>query len=76
MTLSQNESQQMATLYESAAWKTFRKRFLEDEQLLLAQLCVTAPNWDQVVENRGAIKRLKDIEVAMEKNHKKVEKHT
>ncbi len=74
MPLSHNEAQQMAILYESPAWKTFRKVFLEEEQLILAQLCVTAPNWDQVVENRGAIKRLRDIEVEMHKNYKKVNK--
>jgi hypothetical protein len=73
MTITEAQSQQLATIYESAAWKTFRKVLLEDRQLEIAQLSLTVPSWDQVNENRGRVVELRHLEVEMAKNHKKVE---
>ena len=70
MTLTSAERQQLATLYEMPVWKTFKKKFMEDRQLELAQLSTFAPNWDQLVENRGKVIELKNIHSEMEKNYK------
>ena len=71
MALSESESQQLATLYEAAVWKTFRKHFLENRQLEIAALSTFAPNWEQVLQNRGMVTELRNIEVEMSKNYKK-----
>lgn len=73
MTFTKAEAEQLATLYDAPVWKTFRKHFLENRQLEYAQNSSLAPNWEAVVENRGRIIELRQIEIEMKRNSKKLE---
>lgn len=71
MALSEAEIQQLGALYEMPVWKIFRKHFLEDRQLELAQFSTFVSHWDLLMENRGKVVELRNIEIGMAKNYKK-----
>lgn len=62
MRLTEKDTQMLATLYEMPHWTVFRRVFLEQKQLELAQIAPFLPNMEAVAETRGKIIQLKDIE--------------
>ncbi len=69
MRLSEKDRQLLVSLYETPQWAAFRRNFLEERQLELAQLAPFSPDLAQLAETRGKIVELKGIEVEMRKLH-------
>jgi hypothetical protein len=59
--LSPKEKALLADFYESEYYKIFKKHFIENGQILLAQNGVISPDWDGVNQHKGAIVVLKNI---------------
>lgn len=69
MKLTEKDRDLLVSLYEMPHWGAFRRHFLEERQLELAQLAPFSPDMTQLAETRGKIVELKSIEVEMRKLH-------
>jgi hypothetical protein len=76
MKLNQKDTDILAALYDSSSWQVFRKHFLEQRQMELAQTAAFLPDMDQVLITRGRIMELKDIEGGMQKLRKNQDKRS
>jgi hypothetical protein len=75
MKVTQKELEVLAHGYDSGFWRVFRKVFLEQRQMELAQAAPFAPNMEAVAETRGKIMELLHIEKEMKSSHKKATKN-
>lgn len=74
MKLSKKDADILASLYDSTAWQVFRKHFIENRQMELAQQSPFLPDFDNVLQTRGKIVELKQIETSMDKIRKNQDK--
>jgi hypothetical protein len=76
MKLNQKDADILAGLYDSGTWQIFRKHFLEQRQMELAQSAAFLPDMDQILITRGRIIELKNIESEMQSIRKKQDKRS
>lgn len=67
--LSLKDKAVLADLYESEQYKTFKKYFIDNGQIILAQQGVMGANWEAVNQARGAIVMLKSMHDEMQRNY-------
>ena len=60
----------MSNFYDSETYRVFKKWRLEQRQLELAQSALLQPDWDGVLQTRGRIIELKDIDSDLQKVYK------
>lgn len=70
MKLSDKEAQLLGNLYESETYRVFKKHFLTDRQLEIAENTPFAQTMDRVLENRGRIMELKEMDSNLGKIYK------
>lgn len=71
MKISKKDAEVLAIGYESNFWKVFRKVFMEERQMDIAQHTAFLPDMDSVLISRGRIMELRDIDKGMEAAYKK-----
>lgn len=74
MKFTEKDRDLLVTLYEMPHWAAFRRNFLENRQMELAQQAPFAADMDRIAEIRGKITELKDQESEMRKLHDKQRK--
>lgn len=74
MKISPKDAEVLAHGYDSGFWKVFRRVFLEQRQMEIAQATPFQREMDMVVESRGRIVELLNIEKDMKAINKKLAK--
>lgn len=74
MKITKKDQEILAAGYESSFYRTFRKYFMEDRQMRLAQDAPFAPDMETIFVTRGRIMELKNIETELKKVYAKQEK--
>lgn len=60
--LSPKDKAVLADLYESDQYKIFKKHFIENGQIIIAQQGLMSPDYNSVLLNRGMAIMLKNID--------------
>lgn len=74
MKFTEKDNLLLATLYEMPHWAVFRKKFMEERQMELAQAAAFLPEMGDVREVRGKIIELRHIDKEMQQIHNGQEK--
>lgn len=69
MKLTEKDVTLLATLYEMPHWTVFKKHFMADRQMEIAQLAPFSPDHTQTSEYKGRILEIREMDKKMTEIH-------